>query len=516
MLGGGGDALDATVVAACAAATGMAGLRWLRVAQREHYLADSASRFALRWWVKVPANAALSVIGAAGLVLSSRWAATAFATAAVVAVGPLGLGWRGRTSPLRWTRRLRTLAAVWGALQAGGLAVALVEGAGPLGAAAGALAVPAVVDLACMLNAPLERALAGRFVKRAARRLQRVRPTVVAITGSYGKTSTKGYAAHLVSGHLSVLASPASFNNRAGLARTVNEHLAEGTDVLVAEMGTYGKGEIAEMCRWTRPAVSVITAIGPVHLERFGTEDAIVAAKSEILASAGAVVLAIDDHRLAALADFCALEGKKVWRVSTTDRRSDVCVEEGDGQLRVWAQGEKLAETVVDARPANVGCAVAVALELGVSPETVVERLPTLPSAPHRLEPAPTAAGRCLVLDDTYNSNPAGAATALDALVRLAPPGGRRVLVTPGMVELGSRQDEENARFAARAAHVCTDIVVVGRTNRAALLRGLRSAGTEVEEVVVDRRDHAVAWVREHLAEGDVALFENDLPDHYP
>lgn len=517
MLGGGSTALDAGVVAACAASTALAGVRWLRVAQREHYLADSASRFALRWWLLTPANAALLAAAAAGLVLSSRWAASAFATAAVVAAGPLGLGLRGRTAALAWTRRLRTLAVLWVVLQGAVLGAGWVYGAGPLAAAAGCLAVPALVDLACAALSPVEGRLASRFVGRAAGRLGRLGPTVVAVTGSYGKTSTKGYIAHLLSGRMSVLASPASFNNRAGLSRTVNEHLAEGTDVLVAEMGTYGPGEIAALCSWMRPQVSVITAIGPVHLERFGTEDAIVRAKSEILVRAASVVLATDDRRLAVLADRCQLEGKKVWRVSSTDRGVDVCVEDGECQLRLWVHGEKLAEMALDARPVNVGCAVAVALELGLGPETVLERLPTLPTAPHRLEPAPTAAGRCLVLDDTYNANPAGAAAAVDALSRLGPAGGRRVVVSPGMVELGHRQAEENAAFAAAAARAgVSHFVVVGRTNRRALLRGLERAGRDTSAVVVDRRDQAVAWVRDNLGEGDVVLFENDLPDHYP
>ena len=95
---------------------------------------------------------------------------------------------------------------------------------------------------------------------------------MVAITGSFGKTSTKGYVADLVGDSKTVVASPASFNNRAGLAWAVNEQLADATEVFVAEMGTYGRGEISELCSWIRPDIAVITAVGPVHLERFGSE----------------------------------------------------------------------------------------------------------------------------------------------------------------------------------------------------------------------------------------------------
>jgi UDP-N-acetylmuramoyl-tripeptide--D-alanyl-D-alanine ligase len=510
--------LRAVVVAACGVSIVVASPRWLRVAQREHYLVDATTRFALRWWTGVPLNLAGLVVAVAGLLLSSRWPACAFGTAAVIALGPLGLSPRGRTSPLAWTRRLRTLAIVWVVLEAVAVAGGAVAGQGPVAAAAAALALPALVDLACAVTAPFERRLAGSHVARATARLQRVSPTVVAITGSFGKTSTKGYVAHLVVGTKSVVASPASFNNRAGLARAVNEHLADGTEVFVAEMGTYGPGEIAELCSWIPPDVAVITAVGPVHLERFGSEERVLEAKAEILLDTPCAVLVIDDERLAALADTHAAAGKTVWRVSAHDPRADVCVVDSDGMLSVSVRGNQVAPAVaLDARPGNVAAAIAVALQLGVGVDDVVLRLPTIPGAPHRLEKT-LGSGGVIVLDDTYNSNPSGARTALQTLGRLGATASRRVVVTPGMVELGSRQSEENAAFAAEAASVVTDLVIVGRTNRRALLRGARQASTGAGPgvVMVSTRPKATEWVREHLHGGDVVLYENDLPDHYP
>ena len=125
---------------------------------------------------------------------------------------------------------------------------------------------------------------------------------VVGVTGSYGKTTTKNYIAFLLAGDRAVLASPRSYNNRAGLSRTVNEHLAPGTEVLVAEMGAYGAGEIAALCEWLRPEIAVITSIGPAHLERFGSLEQTLEAKAEITATAQVVVLNVDDARLAGLA----------------------------------------------------------------------------------------------------------------------------------------------------------------------------------------------------------------------
>jgi UDP-N-acetylmuramoyl-tripeptide--D-alanyl-D-alanine ligase len=465
-------------------ATGAAGLRWLRVAQREHYLPGSVSRFALRWW-GLGANRLLALAAVLGVLFSQRSPLAGVVGSLAVATGPFGLSVRGRTSPLAWTRRLRTLAGVAGALHLLLVALGSLLGVPVPVAVLGAVLVPVVVDVALAITGPVEDRLAQRWVDQAAARLRQVRPTVVGITGSYGKTTTKGYVAHLLAGTKQVVATPRSFNNRAGLARAVNEHLALGTEVFVAEMGTYGRGEIAELCRFVPPEIAVITAIGPVHLERMGSEENIAAAKAEILEPARVAVLNVEHPLLAALAD--RLTGKKKV-VRCTGADVGFPVPEG-------------------AHPSNVACAVAVARELGVPEDVIAARLADLPTAEHRLA-ATRGAGGFAILDDTYNSNPAGARAALAALARH--PGGKRVVVTPGMVELGPRQFEENRAFAEAAAEVATHLVVVGHTNRAALAVG----GTEV--LFVETRENAVAWVREHLREGDVVLYENDLPDHYP
>ena len=311
----------------CGLALFPAGARWLRVAQREHYLPGSTSRFAWRWWSSRPLALPMAVVALAAAGVAFASPLVSLATAAVVIVGPPFLGVRGRTSPLAFTRRLRLLAGVWLIFQAVVIVIGvLVHHAAPV-AALGACAVPLLVDAACAVLSPVERRLMRPYVTTARERLAQVAPVVVAITGSFGKTSTKQHVAHLVAGSRTVVASPASFNNRAGLARAVNEQLAPGTDVFVAEMGTYGKGEIADLCRWCPPEIAVITAIGPVHLERFKTEDAIVAAKAEITENAHTVVLNVDDPRLAALADrLAAAGGKSVVRCSATDAAADVCV----------------------------------------------------------------------------------------------------------------------------------------------------------------------------------------------
>ncbi|MHB1787160.1 MAG: Mur ligase family protein, partial [Acidimicrobiales bacterium] len=411
----------ASVVGSC-----LAGLRWLRVAQREHYLAGSTTRFAWRWWTEPGFNRLLVLAGVFGVLVSPALGLGGLAVAGLVAAGPLGLGLRGRTSKLKWTPRLSRVAVVAGALEAGGMVGAYLSGQGRWLAPLLSVAVPVAIDASCRLLAPMEDRLAGRFVAEASAKLARVAPVVVAITGSYGKTSTKGYVAHLVGSTRTVVASPRSFNNRAGLSRAINEGLVLGTDVFVAEMGTYGPGEIAELCEWLPPTVAVITAIGPVHLERFGSEDEILVAKAEITDKAATVVLNVDDERLRSLAAPLEGQGKKVWDVSVLDPKAAVYLKAvGLDRWALFLRGDMVAEVPITAvGPTNVACAVAVALELGVGPHQLSQLLPSLPVAANRLTQS-EGTGGFVILDDTYNSNPAGARAALGRQGPCGPPGGR-------------------------------------------------------------------------------------------
>jgi UDP-N-acetylmuramoyl-tripeptide--D-alanyl-D-alanine ligase len=488
--------------------------RWLRLAQREHYLPGSVTRFALRWWTLLPWNPLLIALSAAALGIGIDWTPVAAIAAVVATFAPLGLSLRGRTSPLAWTARCRTLAATAAALAAVIIGVGALVGLRGAAVAAGAVVLfaPLLVDGASVMTRPIERRRLAPFLRRASEKLRRIAPKVVAITGSYGKTTTKGYITHLLAGTRTVVASPRSFNNRAGLARAINDGLAPGTEVFVAEMGTYGPGEIAELCEWIPPDVAVITAIGPVHLERMGSEERIVRAKAEILVRAPVAVLNVDNPLLAALADQAEAEGKKVWRCSASDPRADVTVRVANGRLHVELGGAPAEVEGVHAAATNVACAIAVALELGVSPEVIARRLGGLPAAEHRQTVSTGQRGQ-VIIDDTYNANPAGAAAALALVGELGGAAQRRVLVTPGMVELGSRQAEANSQMVADAAAIMTHLVVVGATNASALTAG--AARTTLQVVRVRHRPDAVAWVSANTEAGDVVLYENDLPDHF-
>ena len=383
-----------------------------------------------------------------------------------------------------------------------------------------AAAVPVMIDAAALAMRPVEERLARKYRISAQATLSRVGPRVIAVTGSFGKTSTKNHIADLLTGSFDVVASPASYNNDSGLCRTVNQHLGAHTQVLVAEMGTYGPGEIRAMCSWVKPEIGIITAIGPMHLERMKTLDNVVRAKSEILEGVRVAILNVDDERLAELAD--AVDGTEVWRCGTRRQRDlTVSLERENSLVTVRFRG-----TMIGSFPSpaglhlpNIGCAVAAALAAGAPPERVVARLGELSAPAHRAVTGVADSG-VVVIDDTYNSNPEGAARALEMLEAAAEGGGgegggrrnRRAVVTPGMVELGPVQDEANREFAAAVAKADAVLVVVGWTNRRALMAG--AAGGEI--VAVGSRSAARNWIRSNLGAGDGVLWENDLPNHYP
>jgi UDP-N-acetylmuramoyl-tripeptide--D-alanyl-D-alanine ligase len=287
--------------------------------------------------------------------------------------------------------------------------------------------------------------------------------------------------------------------------------LAEGTRVFIAEMGTYGPGEIRELTSWCRPEIAVVTAIGPVHLERMKTLDVVETAKREITEGASIVVLNVDDPRLRTWVAPLRAQGTRVVTAGSTSDGVDARVLVEGGRWTLVVEGANLGsiDAVVGVQPTNVACAMGAALALEVDVKSLLERARAVTPVANRLNVV-TAPSGVVVIDDTFNANPASAQAALAVLSSLELTG-RRVVVTPGLVELGSEQNSENLRLAQRIAGVPAELVAVGRTNIAAL-----ATGYERRPQRFDHRDEAVAWVRQTLVPGDGVLYLNDLPDHYP
>ena len=550
--------LDVIFVLGLSAAFGAQMLRWLRVLQREHYEASALARFVGRWSSPQVAAVPRSKVRLEQASVTVRTAPRddfqgasrfeqdrlrpkaqrgvrrpftlthvlifAFVVAllvkneyapVVVAVifglfTPWGLSIKGRTGPLVWTRRATTTAAVATVVSVGIACIGLVSNRPWLPAAVVVWAVPVILDLTTRALKPYEEHRSKAFVDQAVARLNRVHPRVVAITGSYGKTSTKNHLAQIM-GDDGIVVTPRSFNNRAGLSRAINENLADGTRVFVAEMGTYGPGEIRSLCSWCVPEIAVVTALGPVHLERMKRLDVIEAAKYEITERANVVIVNTDDHVLARWPQKLTAAGKRVRTAGSTNESASVRVGVDGPNWSVSVDGTVIGvgPAIVGVQATNLACAIAVALELGVRTDELLDRLRRVEAVENRSNVV-TAASGVEVIDDTFNANPASAASALKLLSSLHL-SGRRVVVTPGLIELGREQYGENLALARKIAFIEAELVIVNRTNAVPLSIGFAGPVRRF-----NTRDEAVTWVRSALVAGDGVLYLNDLPDHYP
>ena len=440
----------------------------------------------------------------------------------------------GAKKPLEMTGRawrilsLATLLSVLFVI--GPTAAAHLAAGWPLDVATWALASAAVLAGAPLLLAasdwllaPVQSAINARYVRAARRKLAEVAPIVVGITGSFGKTSTKSTVAGLLGDSDDVLATPGSFNTPLGVCRTINERLTRSHRYFVVEMGAYRRGDIRELCDLVRPSIGVLTAVGPAHLERFGSMEAIRRAKYELVEALprdGVAVMNCDDVEVRSLAD--RTTNTRVVRYGLTPEAcadittSHVGITEGGMALEIVdaRSGERLDVTtrLVGAHAAtHVLAAVAVATSVGRKLSSLADAIAALEPVEHRLEIL-DGTGGVTVIDDAYNSNPEGAAVALDVLDAM--PARRKVVVTPGMVELGDVQFEANERFGERAASVADALIVVARVNRAAITSGARRASRSTELIAVDSLEQARDELKRLLQAGDVVLFENDLPDH--
>ncbi len=387
-----------------------------------------------------------------------------------------------------------------------------------------------VLPLANLIMHPVEAGFRWMFRRRAANTLRRANPTVIGITGSYGKTSTKEYLAHILNGRYRAYATPKSYNTLMGVCLAINDGLANDLshDYFIVEMGAYMPGEIAAICDLVKPQISIVTAVGPQHLERFGSLENTARAKYEIIEALppdGTAIFNWDDPLVRAMYE----RGYPKNRVGVTWQNTDLAQ-----QLRFHARNirstvDGLQFDILDAETGeeqhittrlvgqhnvtNILLAAAAARMLGMPLGEIALRVASLEPAEHRLQRR-VLPGGVTVIDDAYSANPIGAQNALNVLSLYR--SGRRVLITPGMVELGPLQDEENRKLGWLAAQVCTDIILVGAEQTRPIQQGIRQAAFPEDRLqIFDTREEAIAWFNTALQPGDAVLFLNDLPDTY-
>lgn len=385
-----------------------------------------------------------------------------------------------------------------------------------------ALVIPSYIMLfSNILNRPAENAVRRKYINEAKRKIESLpNLTVIGITGSYGKTGTKYILEKLLSEKYNVLMTPASYNTTMGVVKVVRENLTAAHDIFICEMGARSCGEIKEICDIVKPKYGIITSIGPCHLETFGSIENIIKTKFELcdsLPDDGIIFLNADNEHIAgkkdltkkavyygientSLAQFCA----KNLSLSENGTSFDACFDGKSIRLCAKLLG---AHNIVNV----LGC-IAVAKTLGVSDESLALGARRIEGAPHRLSLI-KGAGFCII-DDSFNSNPAGSKSALDVLSGFE---GKKIIITPGMIELGEKQDELNEQLGKYAAKICDFIFLVGEKQTKSIKKGVLESGFDKERLCVfERVEDAINAAKVLPGDGrNCILIENDLPDNF-
>lgn len=345
---------------------------------------------------------------------------------------------------------------------------------------------------------------------------------IIGVTGSYGKTSTKHYLNRILSEKYDVLMTPGSFNTTMGVIRTIREYLKPYNEVFICEMGAKQPGDIKEICDLVHPSMGIVTAVGEQHLESFKTIENVQRTKFELVDALPADGLAVinDDFPFVANRN---VENVECIRYAVSAKGAAQYTAEditytpsGTSFSVVTPAGEQLAfstHLVGECNVSNLLAAIIVALRLDVPVEKIRYAVANIEQVEHRLNMKRTPGG-VTIIDDAFNSNPTGSKMALDVLKMMT--GGRRIIVTPGMIELGDRQEELNRKFGESIAVSADIAIIVGTYNRDAIVAGIESVNNGIAKAYkVDSFNEAQRLLAITLKSGDTVLYENDLPDTF-
>lgn len=378
---------------------------------------------------------------------------------------------------------------------------------------------PIVILVANIINKPLENGIANYYTRDAKKILSSSNAKVIGITGSYGKTSVKYYLTTLLKAKYGVLMTPASYNTPMGVVKTIRSSLNAFHEIFVCEMGAKRVGEIKEICDIVNPEIGIITSVGPQHLQTFKSLDNIKKTKFELADSvgdAGLVFLNADDENIASYKGSRKHIGYSITGKGDYNASDIVLTDKGTTFTVTCPNGEKCdfsTKLIGSHNVLNITGAIAVSHTLGIELSQLRPQVAKLESVPHRLELIKK--GKDVIIDDAFNSNPSGTKAALETLSKFD---GFKILLTPGMVELGDKQDELNCEFGKNAAKVCDYVILVGRSQTQSIAKGLEESGFSADKIhIAPDFNNAINHAYSLNTKGakKIILLENDLPDNY-
>ena len=378
-----------------------------------------------------------------------------------------------------------------------------------------------IMLLANLVNTPIEKAINRHYYNDAKRIIESNKGLIViGVTGSFGKTSTKNYLAGILAEKYNVLVTPGNFNTLLGVIRTIREHLRPYHQVFIVEMGAKQANDIKEICDLVHPTIGIVTAVGEMHLETFKTVENIQKTKFELINSLPATGLGVINNDSQYISNFKGITSPcKLIRYAVEgcgDYKASDVKYGANGVSFTLNGGEQFNSRLLGAgNLLNILAATAVADYLGVPVNKQKNAIARLQPVEHRL--SMKVSNGITVLDDAYNSNPQGAKMALGVLKGFTVgEGNKRIVITPGFVEMGARQAQANKELGRTIAESCDYAIVVNATNRDAIKSGIDEGGMSEENYfLADSLNHAHARLAQILKAGDVVLYENDLPDNF-
>lgn len=372
-----------------------------------------------------------------------------------------------------------------------------------------------------LITKPLEEGVKKNYENEARDILSTYTDLIkVGITGSYGKTTTKNVVKDIIGDKYYTLITPASYNTPMGITRTIREELKPIYEAFICEMGADHVGEITYLMDFVKPKYGIVTSIGPQHLNTFGSLDNIIKEKMqeiELLPKDGVGIINIDNEYIR---DYKINNTCKIIKVGINNKDADINATD----LKVTKEGTSFKVKLTKGRATtlktkllgshnvtNILCGIALAKELGLTNTEIKKAVSNVNQVEHRLQVKKI--NGYTFIDNAFNSNPVGCKKSLDVLSLMD---GKRVIVTPGLVDLGSKEEEANYEFGAYMKDKCDYVILVGEKNTQPIYKGLEESGYDMNNVfIANSEKEAFNKVYSDFTIKDTILLENDLPDAF-
>lgn len=381
---------------------------------------------------------------------------------------------------------------------------------------------PIMVIIANCINFPIEKLIRNKYINQAKKILADMpNLIVIGVTGSYGKTSVKNFLERTLSSKYEVLSTPKNYNTTMGVVKTIRENLKPIHQIFICEMGATNVGDIKEICDIVKPKFGVITAIGPQHLQSFKTIDNIIKTKFELADSVrkngGVTFLNYNNEYI--------MNKEKEGNIITYGVNNPD-LDYNSYNLRSSTQG--LSFTMFDKKNneeiefktkligkhniINLTAAIAVANYLGITLKSLIPHIRKIESVRHRLQLI--SRDNFNIIDDSYNSNPVSSKSAIDTLAEFE---GTKIIVTPGLIELGEDEEKYNFELGQYMTKYCDYIFLVNSKSTKFVLDGIIDKNFNKDKVFsVNIPCEAIQQIsRLNTGKKITVLLENDLPDNY-